>query len=483
MQLEQMKTWHWWLLITLLATLIFTVRALGPVDLEGWAQHRNVGYVMDMMWQGSWLAQYDIQGRILSKPPLHTWTIAPFAAVLGVDRLAMILPAFLSVLVLSWLVFFEGRRRFGLLAGAFAALAVILSPMMLKHIALVRSDPMFALGIAAAAFIAFRAWETGRGWIWFWVIAGLATLIKGPLGLILAGAGLLAYFWEKRTDSTTPALRGRQWPGVIAFFAISLSWFLLALWQQGYELIDKMFFDELIGQAAGTRKDSIPGENLPKPTLFLLLRFLPFSLFFFYGLWCVFRRPADNAAERRFERFLTVWVLTGLLIFSLAAHHRADLLLPLWPACALIAGREMVRFMNHIGQTKFVSGLVVVALLVIGGSYNHYHHPTGKRAENVEYAAQMQQAAAIIQAEAIDVSQLQHMGTATLLQMYLGTFHQWLDLPQLYQMLEAQGEVLLAVEPWALELLQQTSDLQISSLFDQQHALAETPVMIVRVSL
>ncbi|MCC5796058.1 MAG: glycosyltransferase family 39 protein [Methylophaga sp.] len=483
MQIDQMKTWHWWLLITLLATLIFTVRALGPVDLEGWAQHRNVGYVMDMMWQGSWLAQYDIQGRILSKPPLHTWSIAPFAAVFGVDRLAMILPAFLSVLVLSWLVFFEGRRRFGLLAGAFAALAVVLSPMMLKHIALVRSDPMFALGITAAAFIAYHAWETGRGWTWFWVITGLVTLIKGPLGLVLAAAGLLAYFWEKRTDSTTQPPRMKLWPGLLWFFGISLSWFLLALWQQGYELIDKMFFDELIGQAAGTRKSSIPGENLPKPTLFLLLRFLPFSLFFFYGLWRVFRRPAADPAERRFERFLVAWVLTGLLIFSLAAHHRADLLLPLWPACALIAGREMLRFMHRIGQIQFVSGLVVVALLVIGGSYNHYHHPTGKRAENVAYAAQMQIAAEIIQAEAIDVQQLQHMGTATLLQMYLGTFHPWLDMNSLRQMLDSQPVVMLAVEPWALELLEQEAELQISPLLSDQHPLTQTPVSIINVSL
>jgi len=122
-------------------------------------------------------------------------------------------------------------------------------------------------------------------------------------------------------------------------------------------------------------------------------------------------------------------------------------------------------------------------LLVIGSSYHHYHHPTGKRAENVEYAAHMRTAAEIIQSEAIDVNELQHMGTATLLQMYLGTFHQWLTMEQLYQLLSAQSEVLLAVEPWALELLEEEADLQLSPVFGEDHALAQTPVTLYRVSL
>ena len=79
----------WGVLIVLLCLLVFLIRITGPSDLEGYAQHRNIGYVMDMMWGGNWLAQHDIQGRILSKPPLHSWTIAPFAAIFGVDRLAM----------------------------------------------------------------------------------------------------------------------------------------------------------------------------------------------------------------------------------------------------------------------------------------------------------------------------------------------------------------------------------------------------------
>jgi hypothetical protein len=44
----------------------------------------------------------------------------------------------------------------------------------------------FAFTVSMAAFLAFRAWNTGRGWIWFWLAAAISTLTKGPLGLLLS---------------------------------------------------------------------------------------------------------------------------------------------------------------------------------------------------------------------------------------------------------------------------------------------------------
>lgn len=475
----------WLILVGALCVLIFLIRITGPTDLEGWAQHRNVGYVMDMMWQGNWIVQHDIQGRILSKPPLHTWLIAPFAAVLGVDRLAMTVPSFLAVLALSVLVFFEGRRRFGVMAGGLAALSVVLAPMLSKHIALVRSDPVFALAITVGAFAAFRAWDSGKGWTLFWFAGALATLTKGPLGLILAAGGLLAYFWERRTDPATLPPRGSQLPGIALFLGVTLSWLLLALRDQGLGLIDKMFFDELVGHATGVRKDGFPGANLPKPALFLLFRFLPFSIFFFYGLWRVFRAPAADAGERRFERFLAAWVLSGLVIFSLAAHHRADLLLPLWPACALLAGRELVRLAERVGMFRFRTGLAAVCVLLVAGIYANYHVTFGKRAENTDHAARVKLAADAIVAHGLDPRQLHHMGTSVTLQMYLGTFRPWVSAQDLGTLLTSGGgPIYLAAESREMDAVESLPDTVIvESVFEWTDSDSDRPLIrIFRLS-
>ncbi|PKO71058.1 MAG: hypothetical protein CVU20_08585, partial [Betaproteobacteria bacterium HGW-Betaproteobacteria-14] len=134
----------WCALFTVLVLAFYALRLAGPSNLEADAQDRNVGYVMDTVWQGHWLVQQDIRGRIMSKPPLHTWITAAFAELGGINRLTLTLTSMLAVLAMAFLVFLVGRQHFGVMAGGLAGLAVVLAPMMSKHVALVRTDALFA---------------------------------------------------------------------------------------------------------------------------------------------------------------------------------------------------------------------------------------------------------------------------------------------------------------------------------------------------
>lgn len=436
----------WSLLFALLVAIIFAIRLAGPSDLEADAQDRNAGYVMDAVWQGNWLVQTDIRDRIMSKPPLHTWLAGAFASLGGINRLTLGLPSALAVFGMALAVFFAGRRSFSTLTGGLAGLAVVLAPMMSRHIALVRTDALFALAIALAALAAHRAWERGDSWVPFWLAAAAATLTKGPLGLLLAAAGLLAWFWERRTDAQAAPPRGSHVLGITLFLALTLGWLLLGVASHGQPLIDKLFFDELLGQATGMRKGGVPGENAHKPFLFMTLRFFPFSLFAWLGLWRVLRHPAAEASERRFERFLFCWLVVGLLIFALAAHFRADLLLPLWPAAALLAGRELARLAARIGLRRFVVGMTALAVLLVGAISWNYLVKDARHSKEVRYTLQAEAAAQALMRSGIDVRRLRHLDTPATLQLKLGTFNVWINETEALALARGTEPLLLAVE-------------------------------------
>jgi 4-amino-4-deoxy-L-arabinose transferase-like glycosyltransferase len=436
----------WRTLLTALVLALFALRLGGPSNLEADAQDRNVGYVMDVVWKGHWLVQQDVRGRIMSKPPLHTWAVSLFAEIGGINRLTLALPSMLAVLAMALLVFEAGRRRYGLLAGGLAGFAVVMAPMMSKHIALVRTDAMFALAVALGALAAQRAWARGGGWTPFWCWAGIATLIKGPLGLVLAAMGLLAWFWERRGDPALPPPAGNHLPGVAVFLLLTLGWLVPALVSAGQPLVDKLFFQELVGQAAGVGKEGYPGRNLPRPTLYFILRFLPFSLFALYALWRIVRHPAAEAAARRFERFLFCWVVGGIVLFSLASHHRGDLLLPLWPAAALLAGQEMARLAGRIGMRATAAVLAGLTFFFLAGAWWTYHHKAARDSEEVRYTLAAEAAARALAKSGLDVKRIRHLDTPVTLQLGLGTFNVWLDEAEALRLAKGGEAVLLAVE-------------------------------------
>ena len=219
--------WSYLAAITILSALLFVLRLSAPPNLLDQDQERPGTYVLDVVKNGNWLCQRDLNGQITSKPPLYTWLAASTALVRGrVDEFALYLPGALSAWGTAWLILAFGRIHFGIRAAFFAALASLLCPAGLKAFGLARTDGVFAFTVTATALLGFRAWTNGKGWTWFWLMAGLATLAKGPLGPVLAAGGFLAAFWERKSGELLK-FNGNQLPGIALFLLITVGWFLL----------------------------------------------------------------------------------------------------------------------------------------------------------------------------------------------------------------------------------------------------------------
>jgi 4-amino-4-deoxy-L-arabinose transferase-like glycosyltransferase len=330
---------------------MFAVRMLGSSDLMDNDQLRPGMYTLDVVLHGRWLIQTDPTGDVASKPPMYVWWAAAIALLTGrVDEWALYVPTGAAILAITLMAARAAGGAFGPAAGWLAGAAFLLSPYAAKHMALARTDAMFACFVTAAALLALRAWATGsgRGWMLFWMAAAAATLTKGPLGVAVAAMGLIACLWERGGEGGGRVGRGRKLVlghgvGVGVYLAVTAGWFIAAYAVAGQPLIDKMIGRELLGHAAASDGGAAPFTGLYKPPLYLLTRFAPWSVFACIGVWRAIARPAAAEGERRCERFLVSWLLGGLAIFCAAPHQRADLLLPIVPAAAMLAGRELAR--------------------------------------------------------------------------------------------------------------------------------------------
>lgn len=446
------------LLILALWGVLFALRISGPSDLLDNDQLRPAAYANDVLLNGHWFVQTDVQGEIASKPPLTTWLIALLSLPLGhATVLTLVIPSALSVLGCAVLAFGFGTRRFGRIAGVAAALAVLVCPMGAKQITLVRTDAVYAFVVGAATLLAWRAWRRGSGWIPFWIGAAVVTLTKGPAGLFVPAGAMLAALWERRAaDHTRPPLPKRvllaeHAIGVLLFLLLVGGWFLLAWSAAGEPFLHKIVGKELIGQAVHDAGGTIPFIHFYNPPFYYLSRFAPASVFTFIGLWNVWKHPSDDPERRALERFLFCGFVAMMLVLCAASHQRADLLTPLWVPGALLAGREIAKLVAPASPRVRLAAGAIWIVAGLGAVAIHYDvlgatRPVAIRARGLRHLADEIRAIP-------NRPPMLHVHDNSSFQFYLGTMSLRVEPEAAADALAARAAVLVATsaEPGELD--------------------------------
>ena len=398
---------------------MFAIAVSGYPDLTD-NERRVGGYVLDAVQNGDWIVQTDVTGAVASKPPLLTWMASLVTLGFGeVNRFALYLPSALATIGVAMVLLAAGTRQFGWRPGFFSAVMYLLSAAGARQMVTVRYDGLLALPVTLAALAAYRAWSLGRGWTWFWLAGTFGTLAKGPIALVLGAGGLLAHFWERRTGHET-RLSGSHWLGVLLFLGMCGGWFLLAYLDMGSPVVQKLLGSELAAHATGTGGRDTMLLGFYEPPLSFLKEFAPWSLVAGVAGWRVWKDPAPAPADRRFERFLLCWFLLGLALFCVAAHHRGRLLVPLIPAAALLAGRELARWVQFWSTERLIRVTSGVSVLVLAFLFL-YHHVLRGRSDDVQATLGTREVAATVRERWGDRFPLVHVDTPFALQFYLNT--------------------------------------------------------------
>jgi len=353
-----------------------------PTDMHDHDQLKPAAYVLDIVRNGAWAAQTDFEGTAMSKPPLYPWFAAAIATITGrVGDLEMYVPSGLALLIAAVLSAWVARRWIGTRAAVWTTLAFVLNPLISKHLCLARADAVFTGTIAVAGWSLLRSvvarsegdTRAAARWIVaFWIGATMAMLAKGPLGVLLAAGGAASVWWPRRWEQglARPVLAGSPWRahglGIVVLLAIAGGWLGWAINAGGQPLVDRMIGRELIGHTLGTHSSPPPFSRPYLSTAYFFARFAPWTVLVGIALVRVVVRPSAEGVTRIVERFAWSWVVVGLVVLSIPGHQRGDLLLPVWPAGALLAGQQVQRLLERWEVGRRVNAGVAIVTVIAG---------------------------------------------------------------------------------------------------------------------
>jgi hypothetical protein len=314
-------------LAILALTLLICLPSLFGRELWNPDEPRYAEVTREMLALKDPLVPYLNDAPYPEKPPLYFWLSAGLQALGFGLRAGRWVSAFatLGTLYLTWLL---GRLWLGNRTGLLAAFVLATSALYAWVARCGVLDPTLTALTTLAIYGFARHRKDGGPWIaLFWVGMGLATLTKGPVGIAIPVLAVMAF----GPAELRLRLRERHVLWGLPLTALTIGiWLVPAVASGGPEYAQTL----LLKQTFGRMVDSF---SHPRPWHYHLVRlplhFFPWSLLLLPALYRAWRAKDDDETP---ARALAIWIVLGVLLFSLISGKRDRYLLPFYPGLALV---------------------------------------------------------------------------------------------------------------------------------------------------
>ena len=350
------------LLALILLALVLYLPSVWLRDPWSPDEPRYAEVAREMVSRGDYILPH-LNGEVYAeKPPLFFWLGIGAGMLPGVPfesglRLVSAIAALLTLV----LTFRLGRRLIDAQTGWLAAIILATSSMFVMHATTGVIDGTLTLLVTAAIAAGLSARHARSDVIWalFYILAGLAIITKGPVGLAVPAGVLLLV-----------ALQQDGVRGLRAFhplWGLAIMGFIAALWlgpaiaRGGREYADIILLKQNVGRAWQS-------WHHKEPIWYFLTvfpgAFAPWILFLPGGLLVGWKRRA----KRPGARVALTWFLFTFLFFSVMSGKKTRYLMPLMPAASLLAALELRAFISkETGRTRALIPAVAAVALCLAG--------------------------------------------------------------------------------------------------------------------
>jgi len=317
-----------------------------------------------MLLTGDWITPFFNGETRFDKPALIYWCQAIAYYIMGVNEWAARTPSVLAAMGVIALAFYTVQwyftkkdeleqvtnlpRRY--LTAAVAAALMALNPEMIVWGRTGVSD-MLLTGCIGSTLLCFflgyaqnqrpvviANWQFPNQWyLASYVLIAGAILTKGPVGIVLPGLIMIAFalyvgkFWQIWREMR-PIL------GMVIILALSLPWYILVTWRNGWNFINAFFVYHNIERFT----EVVNGHSAPWYFYFLvvLLGFAPYAVYIPASLvrLKLWQRKYWLQQERfqHLDLFVSLWFLGVFGFFTVSVTKLPSYVLPLMPAAAIL---------------------------------------------------------------------------------------------------------------------------------------------------
>ena len=313
----------------------------------------------EMFLKGEWLTPTLYGQPQFEKPILFYWLIEISYKIFGINEFAVRFPCALFGFLGLVGIYLLGRILFNNRAGIFSAVVLATSlEYLILSIGCVTDMTLFTLFLFGVLFFFYGQIRKKD---YFYLLSSaafaLATLTKGPIGLLLPAAIIVLYL--ALTKNLAIFKKGFMLAGALIVFAvIAKPWYVIM-----YKIHAQDFINIFFGFQNVTRfltPEHKIGSQIYYNIPIILGGFFPWSVFLPLGFWrfCKMAFSGDRA-QRDHAIFVLLWFLFIFLFFTASSTKLPTYIFPCFLSLALITGKLWDDFLNKEAGVSLVKWMRV----------------------------------------------------------------------------------------------------------------------------